>query len=104
MGGSIKKAFSSALKVVDPTGTVSGLVDNVTGVTAQQAAKKAAEQQQALADQQTLLQTNANALAANSAASNTATVVAGGDADTADTDSDLKKRTSRTSVSSTLGV
>lgn len=118
-----KKIFKSITKVMgskfmDPLGlNKSGLVtpvesmlageasplDGLTGAATIRAAEASQAQQAELAKQQQIIQDNANSLAANSSAENTATVIAGGSASAADTGTDLKrKRVS--SLSSTLGV
>lgn len=67
-------------------------------------AKEGQDQQAELARQQQIIADNATALAANNAVQNTATVIAGGSADAADTAGSDLKRKRVSSLSSTLGV
>lgn len=118
-----KKIFKSITKVMgskfmDPLGlNKSGLLtpvesalageasplDGLTGAATIRAAEASQAQQAELARQQQIIQNNATALAANSAAENTASVIAGGSASASDTGTDLKRRRV-SSLSSTLGV
>lgn len=67
-------------------------------------AKEGQDQQAELARQQQIIADNATSLAANSAVENTATVVAGGSADSVDAMGSDIKRKRVPSLSSTLGV
>ena len=114
MGKKIKKTiakfdfghqFAKGLGLPDPSGDMLYGSDRALSPQEQAAklAKDGMEQQSELARQQQIIQNNATALAANSAVDNTATVVAGGSADSAAAGTDLKRKRVA-SLSSTLGV
>lgn len=115
MGKSLKKALvkfdfghqiAKSMGLPDPAGDL--LYGDQKALTpAEQAAKSAKaqlDQDAEVTRQQGILAANATSLAANSAADNTASVIAGGSASEADTSGTDLKRKRVSSLSSTLGV